>query len=136
MIELQLTCGDNQEGVQLVFPATSAEIGEAFVWLDGVSRYTGEVQIIGVHSAIPNLGQYIHCADLSHSKDIQSLNTLAERIGAMEKKEELIFSGALDAENINGLDDVLRISENLGNYMIIPHVSSDTELGRFRSEDM
>lgn len=131
MIELQLTCGDNQEGVRLVFPATPAEIGEAFAWLDEVSRYAGEVQIIGVHSAIPNLGQYIHCADLSHSKDIQSLNTLAERIGAMEKKEQLIFSGALDSESVNGLDDVLRISESLGNYMIIPYVSSDTELGRY-----
>lgn len=131
MIELQLTRGDNQEGVRLVFPATSAEIGEAFAWLDEVSRYAGEVQIIGVHSPIPNLGQYICCANLSHSKDIQSLNTLAERIGAMEKKEQLIFSGALDAESINGLDDVLRISENLGNYTIIPYVSSDTELGRY-----
>ncbi len=131
MIELQLTCGDNQEGVRLVFPATPAEIGEAFAWLDEVSRYAGEVQIIGVHSAIPNLSQYIHCVDLSHSKDIQSLNTLAERIGAMEKKEQLIFSGALDSESANGLDDVLRISESLGNYMIIPYVSSDTELGRY-----
>lgn len=130
-LHLQLTRGDNLEGVRLVFPATPAEIGEAFAWLDEVSRYTGEVQVIGVHSAIPNLDQYIHCTDLSHSKDIQSLNTLAERIGAMEKKEELIFSGALDSESVNGLDDVLRISESLGNYVSIPYVSSDTGLGRY-----
>lgn len=45
-------------------------------------------------SAIPNLGQYIHCADLSHSKDIQSHHTLAGRIGAMEKKEPThVFRG-------------------------------------------
>lgn len=49
----------------------------------------------------------------------------------MEKREQLIFSGALDAESINGLDDVLRISERLGDYIIIPNVSSDTELGRY-----
>lgn len=30
MIELQLTCGDNQEGVRLVFPATPAEANEMF----------------------------------------------------------------------------------------------------------
>ena len=125
MIELHLTRGDNQEGVRLRFPTTPAEIGEAFALLDTVSRYAGDVRILDVKSPVANIGQYVRYADLNSREDMQKLNTLAERIGGMSKRQRDIFAGALDAESVNGLDDVLRVSESLEEYTIIPNVSSD-----------
>ena len=113
MIELHLTRGDNQEGVRLRFPTTPAEIGEAFALLDTVSRYAGDVRILDVKSPVANIGQYVRYADLNSREDMQKLNTLAERIGGMSKRQRDIFAGALDAESVNGLDDVLRVSESL-----------------------
>lgn len=126
MIELHLTRGDNQEGVRLRFPTTPAEIGEAFALLDTVSRYAGDVRILDVKSPVANIGQYVRYADLNSREDMQKLNTLAERIGGMSKRQRDIFAGALDAESVNGLDDVLRVSESLEEYTIIPNVSSDS----------
>ena len=131
MIELHLTRGDNQEGVRLRFPTTPAEIGEAFALLDTVSRYAGDVRILDVKSPVANIGQYVRYADLNSREDMQKLNTLAERIGGMSKRQRDIFAGALDAESVNGLDDVLRVSESLEEYTIIPNVSSDTDLGKY-----
>ncbi len=61
---------------------------------------------------------------------MKKLNELAEAIEQMDDREWDIFAGALDAESINGLDDVLKISKRLGNYIILPNVKTDTELGR------
>lgn len=131
MMELHVTRGDNYEGVRLCFPATPGEIGEAFAMLDAVSRYAGEIRIAEVKSPVSNLGQYIRCADLNSGEDIQKLNTLAERIDGMNRRQRDIFAGALDAESVNGLDDILRISESLEEYLLIPNVNSDVELGRY-----
>lgn len=49
----------------------------------------------------------------------------------MRLQELYTFSGALDAESVNGLDDVLRLSERLNEYVILPNIISDVELGRF-----
>ena len=97
MIELHLTRGDNQEGVRLRFPTTPAEIGEAFALLDTVSRYAGDDRILDVKSPVANIGQYVRYADLNSREDMQKLNTLAERIGGMSKRQRDIFAGALDA---------------------------------------
>lgn len=131
MIDLHLTRGDNQEGVRLRFPTTPAEVSEAFALLDGVSRYAGNVRIVDVKSPVPNIGQYIRRADLNSGGDIQKLNTLAEKINGMSKRQRDIFAGALDAESVNGLDDVLRVSDALEEYTIIPTVCSDAELGKY-----
>ncbi|MGM9586700.1 MAG: hypothetical protein ACI3VA_04330, partial [Candidatus Limivicinus sp.] len=61
---------------------------------------------------------------------MKKLNELAEAIEQMDDREWDIFAGALDAESINGLDDVLKISKRLGDYIILPNVKTDTELGR------
>ena len=39
------------------------------------------------------------------------------------------MSGALDAESINGLDDVLRVASSLDQYEFIEGATSDKELG-------
>ena len=78
---------------------------------------------------IANLTGYVRCANLEEGADIQKLNLLALRISDMSPQERQLFSGALDAESVNGLDDVLRIASSLGRYEMIEGVTSDRALG-------
>ena len=130
MIRLKLSNKSANEGVNLDLPATPAEVGEAFSWFEriGVDLFT--VRIAGVNSPVPTLGQYILRADIHDPVQMKMLNELADSIGQMDDREWDIFAGALDAESINGLDDVLKLSKRLGDYIILPNVRTDTELGR------
>lgn len=130
MIRLKLSNKSANEGVNLNLPATPAEIGEAFSWFERIGVDLSTVRIAGVNSPVPTLGQYILRADIHDSKQMKMLNELADSIGQMDDREWNIFAGALDAESINGLDDVLKLSMRLGDYIILPNVRTDTELGR------
>ena len=130
MITLRLTRGDSYETVSLQLPATPGEVGEAFAQLDEISRHAGETKIVEASSPVRNLGKYLRGMDLS-GDGLDKLGRLAERIDNMSRREHQIFSGALDAESVNGLDDVLRIADSLADYEIIPEVSSDRELGNY-----
>ena len=92
-------------------------------------------QIADVSGPIPNLAKYIRRADLTRESDVQSLNSLAEKIDGMSETEHQIFSGALDAESINSLDDVLRAADSLDSYELIEGIASDRELGGWLVEN-
>ena len=130
MIRLKLSNKSANEGVVLDLPATPAEVSEAFSWFERIGVDPSAVRIAGVNSPVPTLGQYILRADIHDPEQMKKLNELAEAIERMDNREWDIFAGALDAESINGLDDVLKISKRLGNYIILPNVKTDTELGR------
>ena len=130
MIRLKLSNRSANEGVNLDLPATPAEVSEAFSWFERIGVEPSAVRIAGVNSPVPTLGQYILRADIHDPAEMKKLNELAEAIEQMDDREWDIFAGALDAESINGLDDVLKISKRLGDYIILPNVKTDTELGR------
>ena len=130
MIRLKLSNKSANEGVNLDLPATPAEVGEAFSWFERIGVDLSTVRIAGVNSPVPTLGQYILRADIHDPEQMKMLNELADSIGQMDDREWNIFAGALDAESINGLDDVLKLSKRLGVYIILPNVRTDTELGR------
>lgn len=130
MIRLKLSNKSAKEGVVLDLPATPAEVSEAFSWFERIGVDPSAVRIAGVNSPVPNLGPYILRANIHDSAEMKKLNELAEGIEQMDDREWDIFAGALDAESINGLDDVLKISKRLGDYIILPNVKTDTELGR------
>ena len=130
MIRLKLSNKSANEGVVLDLPATPAEVSEAFSWFERIGVEPSDVRIAGVNSPVPTLGQYILRADIHDPAEMKKLNELAEAIEQMDDREWDIFAGALDAESINGLDDVLKISKRLGDYIILPNVKTDTELGR------
>ena len=130
MIRLKLSNKSANEAVVLDLPATPAEVSEAFSWFERIGVEPSAVRIAGVNSPVPTLGQYILRADIHDPAEMKKLNELAEAIEQMDDREWDIFAGALDAESINGLDDVLKISKRLGNYIILPNVKTDTELGR------
>ena len=106
-----------------------AEVNDAVSKLKTGYDPNGRIQITAVDSPIHNLLQYIKCADPENVADIHKLNNLADRIDKMDSRECELFAGALDAESINGLDDVLRLAEHLDDYILLPGITSDIELG-------
>lgn len=102
-------------GDRLRLPAPVNDIREEIT-----QKSAESAKIIATDFPVSNLAKYIQCADLSSVEDLRSLNAIAERTDTMTETEATIFSGALDAESINGLDDVLRIAHSLEQYEIIP----------------
>ena len=131
MIQLRLSTEGTKEGVFLSLPATPAEVNEACSQFNRINIDPSQVQITRVNGPIRNLGQYITQADIHNSEDMEKLNELAKSIDQMDDREQHIFAGALDAESINGLDDILKLAEHLSGYVLLPNIGSDTELGRF-----
>lgn len=131
MIQLKLSVDKAKEGVALNLPATPAEISEACAWFECINIAPSEVKIIGAYSSVPNLWQYISSADIHSSEDMEKLNTLARKVNDMDRQQESVFSGALDAESINGLDDVLKLTDHLDRYILLHGVTTDRELGAF-----
>ena len=120
-MNLYLSCGDC-----LRFPAPAHDIQESIASMDA-----DMVKIITAKSPVRNLAKYIQCADLCNEEDLRALNAIAESMDAMTATAANIFSGALDAESVNGLDDILRIAQSLEQYEIIPEVTTDRELGEW-----
>ena len=69
--------------------------------------------------------------DVEQAADIHKMNVLAKIVDGMDSEKQRIFSGALDAERINGLDDVLRIAGSLDSCELFPNIKTDEELGHF-----
>lgn len=90
---------------------------------------TVAICITGVESFIPNLNRHIHEHD-----SLEQLSILAARIEKMADKDMAIFSGALDMEAANALEDVMRIENSLGNYELFPDVTTPKELGVYLVE--
>jgi len=134
MTQLTLSIKGAKEGVVLKLPATPAEISEAVAWFDRLNVPQSSIQISGATGPVQNLGHYIATANINDPQDMAKLNELAESIEQMDAYQHRVFTGALDAESINGLDDVLRISNSLDQYILISGVSNDKELGGFLVE--
>lgn len=131
MFNLHLTRSNDREGIHLGFPASPGELGEAFAALDAIRPDMASTRILDVACTVSNLEKYIINTDLSAPDAIEKLNRLAEKIEGMGTVEQQILSGALDAESVNGLDDVLSIAGSLDAYTFLPNVCSDRELGVF-----
>lgn len=134
MTQLNLSIQGAKDGVALKLPATPAEVSEAVSWFDRLGISQSSVQIAGASSPVQNLGRYLTTATIKDPQDMEKLNELAESIERMDSHQHRVFAGALDAESINGLDDVVRISKTLDQYIIISGVSNDKELGSFLVE--
>ena len=128
MINLLLNHGAGHEGVYLRLPATPGDIGAAFGMLDQLG--TGSVTIFDVECPVPNVRQYIMNCDVNDKDTFEKLQELAKRISTMDRDDGMVFSGALDNESINSIDDILNVAKNLHNYVIMSDIKTDSDLGR------
>ena len=119
------------KGVSVTFPTATDEVSRVISELKRSYDPAGHVQITDVDSPVRNLLGYIKNADPENETDIQKLNKLAECIERMSVRQCDVFAGALDSESINGLDDVLKVAGHVDDYVILPNINSDVELGRF-----
>lgn len=130
---IYLTRGQSPMRIPLNFPTTPMEIGEAYAKLDALD--SGKTtRLMDIVSPVKKLKNYLCSIDLDSPGGIEKLNGLAQRVDALDEAKAALFTGALDAESVNGLDDVLRIADSLDDYTIISEVTSDRELGGYLVE--
>ena len=130
-MDIFLSRGAQDPEVRIRFPAEPDTVWPMLTELDEHCVSSDPVRIVGTSSPILNLTQYISSADMEEAADICKLNALAEMVDGMSAEEQRTFSGALDAEHINGLDDVLRIAGSLDSFELFPNIKTDEELGHF-----
>ena len=108
-------------GTQMRLSPNDPQVNEALKVLNRVCGYAD----------IPNLSGYLQNVDVLDPGSIEDLKALASELSHMSPEEMRCFSGALDAESVNGIKDVLRISKNLDDYTFLPNICTETDLGQF-----
>lgn len=116
--------------VPLHFPASHDAMTEAVSRLDEASR-TGKTEIVEIKSVIANLPSYLSGLDPDSRTQLAQLNQLSSIIAKMDSRERNIYAGALDGSSINDLSDMIRVAEQVPDYILIPNVNSDVTLGRY-----
>lgn len=111
---VQLHCGGYSIGLQL--PASPADVQQKLNTLRNGSEQNAPISIRDVNEPLSYLRQYIQNVDLTSGPELEKLNRLSEKVDGMSAQEQHILWGALDAEGIDGLDDVLSIASSLGQY--------------------
>lgn len=125
MILLTLSRGKGEETVRLQLPASPAEIGETFAFLDRISLDTTATAILDVSSNVPVLYRCLYDVDVEDSEQFQKLQKLAERTEALSPAKAAIFSGALDAECVWNLEGALTVADRLDEYMPGSEIEKD-----------
>ena len=130
MIQLFMSRSGSSVIVPLRFPASQSAITEASCQLDGASR-EGKTKIVEMKSVIANLPSYLGGLDPDSRTQLAQLNLLSSIIAKMDSRERNIYAGALDGNSINDLNDMIRVAEQVSDYILIPNVNSDVTLGRY-----
>ena len=63
--------------------------------------------------------------------EAERIERLAERLEQMSEIDCDKFSGMLDAISISGTKDILKLTEQLDDYTILPNCSSPRSIGRY-----
>lgn len=116
----------------LSFPATTpVEKEDVASTLDSLKSMSKTVTIQGAASEVMNLGLYLSGVDLAAEGEIERINQLAERLERMSEVDCDKFAGMLDANKISGTKDILRLTEHLDDYVILPGCSSAQSIGKY-----
>ena len=128
MMILNLTRGKSGLRVPLRLPASQEEIDAACEKLDEIVNQNEPTRIASVVSEVGFLDRYLRDRQPDSFSD---LNALARRLEDMDQQQRRVFDGALCAECIEGLPDILRVASSLNDYIFINGVTTEKELGRF-----
>ena len=132
MVTLFLRQGETGKQVLLSFPTTTpAEKEDVDRTLETLKSMSKTVTIQGAASEVMNLGLYLSGVDLAAEGELERINQLAERLEHMSEVDCDKFAGMLDANSISGTKDILRLTERLDDYVILPGCSSARSVGRY-----
>ena len=132
MVTLFLRQGENGKQVLLSFPTTTpAEKEDVDRTLETLKSMSKTVTIQGAASEVMNLGLYLSGVDLAAEGEVERINQLAKRLEHMSEVDCDKFAGMLDANSISGTKDILRLTEHLNDYVILPGCSSPRSIGRY-----
>ena len=132
MVTLFLRQSENGKQVLLSFPATTlTEIADVAATLETLKSMSKTVAIQGAASEVMNLGLYLSGVDLAAEGEVERINQLAKRLEHMSEVDCDKFAGMLDANSISGTRDILRLTEHLDDYVILPGCSSAHSIGRY-----
>ena len=132
MVTLFLRQGENGKQVLLSFPATTlTEIADVAATMESLKSMSKTVTIQGAASEVMNLGLYLSGIDLAAEGEVERINQLAERLEHMSEVDCDKFAGMLDANSISGTKDILRLAEQLDDYVILPGCGSAQSIGKY-----
>ena len=132
MVTLFLRQGENGKQVLLSFPATTlTEIADVAATLETLKSMSETVTIQGAASEVMNLSEYLKGIDLAAEGEVERINQLAERLEHMSEVDCDKFAGMLDANSISGTKDILQLTEQLDDYVILPGCGSAQSVGKY-----
>ena len=132
MVTLFLRQGENGKQVLLSFPATTpAEKADVAATMESLKSMSKTVTIQGAASEVMNLGLYLSGVDLAAEGEVERIDQLAERLEHMSEVDCDKFAGMLDANSISGTRDILRLTEHLDDYVILPGCGSAQSIGKY-----
>ena len=132
MVTLFLRQGETGKQVLLSIPATTpAEKADVAATMESLKSMSKTVTIQGAASEVMNLGLYLSGVDLAAEGELERINQLAERLEHMSEVDCDEFAGMLDANSISGTRDILRLTEHLDDYVILPGCGSAQSIGKY-----
>ena len=133
MVTLFLRQGENGKQVLLSFPTTTpAEKEDVDRTLETLKSMSKTVTIQGAASEVMNLGLYLSGVDLAAEGEVERIDQLADRLEHMSEVDCDKFAGMLDANSISGTKDILQLTEQLSDYVILPGCSSSAQsIGKY-----
>ena len=132
MVTLFLRQGETGKQVLLSFPTTTpAEKEDVDRTLETLKSMSKTVTIQGAASEVMNLGLYLSGVDLAAEGELERINQLAKRLEHMSEVDCDKFAGMLDANKISCTKDILQLTEQLDDYVILPGCSSAQSIGKY-----
>ena len=132
MVTLILRRGERGKQTLLSFPArTPAARDENAEILAALKREAVQVFSESAASPVLNLGNYLRGVDILAEGEAERIQQLAERLEQMSEIDCDKFSGMLNANSISGTKDILKLTEQLDDYAILPNCSSPRSIGRY-----
>ena len=132
MVTLFLRQGETGKQVLLSFPATTpAEKADVTATMEQLKSISRTVTIQGAASEVMNLGLYLSGVDLAAEGELERIDQLTDRLEHTSEVDCDKFAGMLDANNISGTGDILRLTEQQDDYVILPGCSSAQSIGKY-----
>ena len=116
---------------RIVLPASSEEMANFYTALDEMGGKASKTHIVGVSNTALGVSDFLENVDIMQPEDMDKLNELAERLSGMSTDEESKYSGIIFASDVNGIDDLIKLTDSLDEYAWFPEIFSDRTLGEF-----